>query len=263
MSVQLSLLMLQLESRDSSALCDSIRKQIAQAPPGSVEFLFERDNGELTSGQKRNRLMSRCTGDRVAFIDDDDLISDDYVSSILSACADSEASVITFNLEMQFSVLRFRRLIKRTEYWRLHTGTDNRTAGLMSANHLCAWKSSIARKVAWDDMLGYGDDQLWYKPIINCRHLSLTSFHIEKTLYFYMCNLNQSANQSSGKRDFAKRYSGLGLRCYWNNGDILVEVGQAAHFSRMPTGLVRVRDADNNIKSVVDDGSHFFSCKIT
>ena len=50
-----------------------------------VEVITEIDNREMTIGEKRNKLLLRATGDYVAFIDDDDLVSDDYISKILAA----------------------------------------------------------------------------------------------------------------------------------------------------------------------------------
>ena len=50
-----------------------------------VEIITEIDNREMTIGEKRNKLLLRASGDYVAFVDDDDLVSDDYISKILAA----------------------------------------------------------------------------------------------------------------------------------------------------------------------------------
>jgi len=39
----------------------------------------------MTIGAKRNQLLHRAKGDYVAFVDDDDLVSSDYVNKVLSA----------------------------------------------------------------------------------------------------------------------------------------------------------------------------------
>ena len=49
---------------------------------GNVEVLYDRDNGEHPVGVKRNALMQRAGGRFITFVDDDDDISDDYVSRI-------------------------------------------------------------------------------------------------------------------------------------------------------------------------------------
>jgi glycosyltransferase involved in cell wall biosynthesis len=55
------------------------------APGDGVEVLTQIDNGEESTGVKRNQLLRNASGDYVAFIDDDDLVADDYVYKILSA----------------------------------------------------------------------------------------------------------------------------------------------------------------------------------
>ena len=50
-----------------------------------VEVLCSIDDGELTIGDKRQLLLDKSTGEYIAFIDDDDKISDDYVEQILRA----------------------------------------------------------------------------------------------------------------------------------------------------------------------------------
>jgi glycosyltransferase involved in cell wall biosynthesis len=49
-----------------------------------VEHLID-DDPVLSVGTKRNRLLSMSKGDYVAFVDDDDLVSDNYVKLILAA----------------------------------------------------------------------------------------------------------------------------------------------------------------------------------
>lgn len=55
---------------------------------GEVEILDEPDDGARALGSKRNELVRRARGDFVAFVDDDDDVSDDYVASICRALRD-------------------------------------------------------------------------------------------------------------------------------------------------------------------------------
>lgn len=50
--------------------------------PREVEILWEQDNKEISIGAKRQRLLERARGRFVAFIDDDDRVSDNYVKRI-------------------------------------------------------------------------------------------------------------------------------------------------------------------------------------
>lgn len=51
----------------------------------SVEILIEEDGGEMSTGEKRNILLKKAVGDYVAFVDDDDMVSINYVAKILWA----------------------------------------------------------------------------------------------------------------------------------------------------------------------------------
>jgi len=84
----LSILIPTLESRrrQFAALHETLARQIADGGlEAEVEVLWVRDNGEKPTGWKRNALLDRATGAFVAFVDDDDLISPDYVSLVCEA----------------------------------------------------------------------------------------------------------------------------------------------------------------------------------
>ena len=50
-----------------------------------VEIIVITDGGEKSIGTKRNEAINKSTGEYVCFIDDDDLVSKDYVPKILNA----------------------------------------------------------------------------------------------------------------------------------------------------------------------------------
>ncbi len=54
---------------------------------GTVEILWEKDDKTISIGAKRQILLERARGKFVAFIDDDDWVSDNYVSRIVDAIA--------------------------------------------------------------------------------------------------------------------------------------------------------------------------------
>lgn len=53
--------------------------------PGQVEILIEVDNGEISTGKKRNILYQRAQGEYVSSIDDDDWVYPYYIEEILNA----------------------------------------------------------------------------------------------------------------------------------------------------------------------------------
>lgn len=230
----LSVLLLVLNSRNWRPLQKHLTAlQQKLRTPSSVEILIEGDNGALASGVKRQRLVNKAKGKYLCFVDDDDWVSNEYLSRILTGCR-SGADVVTFVMETFPKNGFYRNRPLKKEFWRLGLYPDHRMVGLMAANHLCAWKSSLARRVGWCPYLGYGDDQLWYKPLM-ASGLVETSYHISKPLYHYNLDLNASVNQSRVKRIFAKNYVADGLDCFWMEDDIVVEVR-----SNRVNGLIKV-----------------------
>ncbi len=67
--------------RKLNRLLEELKQQYHKA----IEILVEIDNREITTGAKRNILLEKAKGDYIAFIDDDDGISINYVVKILTA----------------------------------------------------------------------------------------------------------------------------------------------------------------------------------
>lgn len=60
-----------------------VERQIRETPEIRVEVLWEADDGEITLGQKRNVLMDRCSGKYHCFVDDDDVLSPNYLKTFV------------------------------------------------------------------------------------------------------------------------------------------------------------------------------------
>lgn len=250
MNPVVSILMPALSTREQT-LSEEIKKQIFELGEDSdlVEFLTEIDEGQVTSGRKRNALVEKSKGSRICFVDDDDQIDKEYVKIILEASLDnSSASVITFNLLMKGTKRRRGRSIKNEELWRFGLWNDDRSNGKMSANHLCAWRRDLATMVSWDPALGYADDQVWYQPLLNMPLLRLTRHHIDRTLYVYQYSQESTQNQKLELIKFAKEHAN-GLRCYLIDSQVYVE--QSAKF-RKP-GVVIVRDRSNSLHEINEE----------
>jgi len=228
----LSILMPALNSRDWRQLAEKISGQIEKFG-ANAEILVLPDSGESTSGQKRQKLLSMANGEYICSVDDDDDVSDNYVSQIIKGCR-SLPDVITFPLQMFFNG-------QKTEKWQFGLMPDDRASGKMTANHLCAWRADLAREVAWCPDLGYGDDQLWYGPLLASGKAKREHRISGKPLYYYLYNDSVTKNQTNTRKEFSKEYFGSGLKCYWHENDILVEVGNR---KRNP-GIVAVRDKAN------------------
>ena len=142
-----------------------------------VEILVEVDDGKLLIGEKRNFLLKRAKGDYVCFVDDDDDVSDDYVSKILKAieknpdCCGLEGQVTT-------NGRRRKKFIHSLKYkmWFEKNGVYYR-----NPNHLNAIKREIALKVGFTEK-SHGEDRDFSKAVLP--YLK-TEEYIEGPIYFY------------------------------------------------------------------------------
>jgi glycosyltransferase involved in cell wall biosynthesis len=149
---------------------------------GQCEILWESDNGERTTGEKRNSLLSKATGEYVAFFDDDDWPSPIYVSSILSAiktrpdCCSLLGEITTDGANPEL----FEHSIKYPE-WR--TNTDSVIRYERNPNHLNPIKASIAKQIKFQH-INYGEDRVWSEELCKSGLLK-TESKIENVIYYY------------------------------------------------------------------------------
>src|SRR4030066_2193597 len=100
---KLSILICTLENRKHyfDRIITILRKQCEEGNFwNDVEILSEIDNYENTVGTKRNILLDRAKGDYIVYIDDDALVSTNYISLILNAIDKSQPDVIGIHLLM-------------------------------------------------------------------------------------------------------------------------------------------------------------------
>jgi glycosyltransferase involved in cell wall biosynthesis len=148
-----------------------------------VQILSICDTKDMSVGEKRNLLIKSSNGRYVCFIDDDDIVADNYLIQIFRAI-ESNADVITFcgeyvenNLHTPFSISR------------LHRGNFNEAGMLYRLpNHLCPIKREIAINCLFTDK-NFGEDSD-YADKIN-QHIT-NEFHIQYKLYFYLYNAQTS-----------------------------------------------------------------------
>lgn len=211
----LSVLMPALDSRDWGKLYFELLRQ-AEPYGDAVEILVDVDKGERTSGMKRQRLADASSGLYRAFVDDDDWVSPDYISSLVEGC-ETGADVVTFRLEMT-------RPGKPTQIWRFGLYPNDRESGRMCANHLCAWHRRCADAVGWTPHLGNSDDHLWFQPML-ASGLAKRAHHVYKVLYHYRYHPEVTVNQNRQSRNFSEGYFGFGLGCFWKGDEILIQAG--------------------------------------
>lgn len=120
------------------------------AHPGLVECLVDdAPRGVTTTGEKRNNLLTKARGEYAAFIDDDDLVSPDYLERIcpLLYC---DVDVVGMEGVMTTNGVNPRRFIhsRKYDHW-FSEGVGNATVYYRCPNHLNPVKAALARKVGF------------------------------------------------------------------------------------------------------------------
>lgn len=163
-------------------LCRLLNSQIADDDQ-SIGIICECDDGEMTTGAKRNKLLSLATADYICFIDDDDLVSDNYIASIKNAlitkpdCVGIEGT-ITFDGQHPAKFIHS----KRYSSWFEQNGIYYRTP-----NHLNPIKRETALKVGFPDQR-HGEDSTYSSGIFP---LLETEVYIEGPIYLYNFRRNK------------------------------------------------------------------------
>lgn len=165
-------------------LSNEIKKQIGELP---VEHIVLEDSGEISVGEKMARAFQDIAGEYVCVVDDDDMITPNYIASILAAL-ENDPDVVTFQV--------LRTDIKKI--WDLRTGVEDGTASndersVMMANHLCVWKTALAQRVPWLP-LRYASDVFWYQ-LLNRSKADIYEVRIPDVLYHYRFNAEKTRNQ--------------------------------------------------------------------
>lgn len=149
---------------------------------GEVEIISVIDNKCRMLGTKRNDLLHMAQGEYVVFVDDDDRVSDDYVSSLLSATS-AKTDIIVFRVSVSLN----GEQAKICYYDNRYTEDYNQTLGKeviayhRLPNHIMAVKKALALKTKYKDILK-GEDADYSKRLLPLLKSQCT---IDKVLYHY------------------------------------------------------------------------------
>lgn len=179
---KLSILILSLHSRKE--YLDRLLEILRQQTTEDVEVLTEIDDGKLSIGDKRNRLLDKATGEYICYLDDDDLISSDYVQKILKAI-ESKPDCVGIHL-LHFhdgSLVGFTYHSLRYSSW---FEVKDTVVGFMryyrNPNHLNPVKREIAIKCSFPNT-SWGEDRDYSKNIL--QYLK-TEEYICEPIYYYL-----------------------------------------------------------------------------
>jgi len=181
--MQFSILIPSLASRGKQR--SKLIEVLEQHRSVEVEILTDIDNGIKPIGQKRNDLLRRSSGDYVAFIDDDDMVSDDYVPRILEGigtgpdCIGMKVEMTSDGNNPEIGICSIQN-----KKWYSENDIDNpgRKIYYRTPHHLCPVRREIALSVGFPET-NHGEDREYSIGILPQLK---SEFMINKVLYYYL-----------------------------------------------------------------------------
>ncbi len=181
----LSILIPSLTNRKK--MLDELLKSLEPQLVEGVEICINIDNGKKSTGQKRNELIKGCNGEYIAFIDDDDKVSGDYIALVLEAVK-TGIDVVGMHLlmtrkEIQSTEERTYHSLKY-KHWYDEPDPDRKDKRkyFRNPNHLNPVKREFALQVGFPDK-DHGEDHDYSKKLLP---LLKTEFYIESPIYYYL-----------------------------------------------------------------------------
>ncbi len=180
----LSILICTVEGREQklSELMTCLAQQIRNNNLDDViEILTSKDKaGQHTIGYKRNLLLKNCVGEWACFIDDDDMVSFDYIPTVVKLLKEHNPDVIGIEGIITVDGHSPKKFIHSIKYTRWYE-----QAGIYfrPPNHLNPIRTSISKQFLFPE-INNGEDMKWSLAICEKMVLQNESF-IEKPSYFY------------------------------------------------------------------------------
>jgi len=162
-----------------------------------VEVVISHDNKEKTVGEKRNEVIQKAEGKYICFVDDDDMVSDNYFSLLLQALDEHpDTDGVGFkgiyyqsgNPLMEFSHSSGHEGHFRTQ------DPDGKITQQRPLNHLNPVRADIMKKIGFTEK-NFGEDSEYSDKLYSSKLLK-KEVYLDKILYHYLYDPSTSQTQN-------------------------------------------------------------------
>jgi hypothetical protein len=171
-------------------LCNEFKKQ--SEPYGEkIDIIYYLDNGELTIGEKRNKLNEMANGKYIVQWDDDDWICEGGIDMIMKGI-ESDCDVITYNHYTDIKQWGKNQYFHK--YYSIKFAPPKEVVDYENniiqivPDQKCVIKSEIAKQIKFLKM-NFQEDMFYGKHILP--HIK-NEFYINQFIYLYLNRANES-----------------------------------------------------------------------
>ena len=193
MEITLSILICSVDTEERQnelkKLINELHRQISKNYAEEIiEIIVDTDNMIKSVGQKRNDLIEKARGEFICFIDDDDFISENYLSIILYHL-NSGIDILLIAIEHIENGVNKPKIIPSLYIDNLNTGE-----AVFKTNHfhLCPHKKSIARNVLFE-CVNFAEDMIYSQKMV--KYINIY-YLIYEPIYIYFDNLEKSLTRN-------------------------------------------------------------------
>lgn len=188
--MKLSILICTVEGRESSY--QNLKEELELQKSlyniqDDVEIITHKDNKLLTVGSKRNLLKRLAKGYYICYVDDDDMVSRDYLKIIFESIS-SDADIITFNVQRYLNGVIDKIYCPNVYLGSFVSGNYCFMTNLL---HLCPHKKSLADKIEFPEK-NFGEDLEYSLSLVK---LMPKEKKIDSILYNYYFSETETLTQ--------------------------------------------------------------------